>query len=117
MFGFAATTTIFLLAFVLPKFTVIYANKGAALPTPTKILMAMSNFVVGHWLLLLIGTTSLAFGIYFYIRTTGGRRVWAAWAAAAGLAGRATWGESQRRSAAAGGSTCHGGHPGHQPPS
>ena len=34
MLAFAITTTIFLLAFVLPKFTVIYASKGAALPMP-----------------------------------------------------------------------------------
>lgn len=33
MLGFAITTTIFLLAFVLPRFTVIYAAKAAALPS------------------------------------------------------------------------------------
>ena len=43
MLSFAILTTTFLLAFVLPKFTVIYASKGAALPVPTRILMAMSE--------------------------------------------------------------------------
>ena len=55
MLGFAVTTTIFLLAFVLPRFTAIYAAKAAALPVPTKVLMALSDFVVGHWFLLLLG--------------------------------------------------------------
>ncbi|HEY1922228.1 MAG TPA: type II secretion system F family protein, partial [Tepidisphaeraceae bacterium] len=45
MLGFAISTTTFLLAFVLPKFTAIYASKKAALPEPTKILMAVSNFI------------------------------------------------------------------------
>ncbi len=46
MLGFAINTTTFLLAFVLPKFTAIYASKKAALPrTHFKILMAVSNFI------------------------------------------------------------------------
>src|SRR5687767_4238090 len=48
MMTFASTTTVFLLAFVLPKFTKIYAQKAAALPMPTKILMNMSNFLIDH---------------------------------------------------------------------
>ena len=76
MLGFAVTTTIFLLAFVLPRFTVIYASKGAALPVPTQILMTMSNVVVGHWLALLIGVASAATIGYFYFSTEGGKRVW-----------------------------------------
>src|SRR5262249_10830257 len=54
MFTFALTTTIFLLAFVLPRFTVIYANKGAALPAPTQVLMALSNGLVNHWLAIVL---------------------------------------------------------------
>src|SRR5438067_1859255 len=49
MFSFAVATTTFLLAFVLPKFTAIYANKKAALPGPTRMLMAMSDFLVNDW--------------------------------------------------------------------
>jgi type IV pilus assembly protein PilC len=76
MLGFAVTTTIFLLAFVLPRFTVIYASKGAALPVPTQILMTMSNVVVQHWLALLIGVISAATVGYFYFSTEGGKRSW-----------------------------------------
>ena len=76
MLGFALTTTIFLLAFVLPKFTVIYASKGAALPMPTQILMAMSNIVIGHWLALSLSVASAVICGYFYFRTEGGQRDW-----------------------------------------
>jgi type IV pilus assembly protein PilC len=76
MLAFAVTTTMFLLAFVLPRFTVIYANKGAALPTPTKILMTLSDFVVGHWPALLIGAGLVASGTFFGLQTRSGRRWW-----------------------------------------
>jgi type IV pilus assembly protein PilC len=74
MLAFAVTTTVFLLTFVLPKFTAIYAGKGAALPVPTVILMALSGFIVGHWMMLLTGLIVVVVGGYFYIQTPGGAR-------------------------------------------
>jgi type IV pilus assembly protein PilC len=76
MLGFAVTTTVFLLAFVLPKFTAIYANKGAALPLPTQILMAASNFIVAHWMLLLFVIGLLTMSWILWIRTSRGKRMW-----------------------------------------
>jgi type IV pilus assembly protein PilC len=75
MFGFAGLTTIFLLAFVLPRFTAIYANKGAALPTPTKILMGLSGFVTGNWMWLVPTIVGAAIGLWFASRTPRGSRV------------------------------------------
>jgi type IV pilus assembly protein PilC len=76
MFGFALSTTIFLLAFVLPRFTTIYANKGAALPMPTKVLMSISAFLVGNWLMLILGTIAFLAAAGFFINSKSGRRVW-----------------------------------------
>lgn len=76
MFGFAVTTTVFLLAFVLPRFTVIYANKKAALPLPTQILMDLSELIVTRWPSLLGGLLVLGIGALFYFRTEGGARLW-----------------------------------------
>jgi type IV pilus assembly protein PilC len=76
MLGFALTTTLFLLVFVLPRFTSIYASKGAALPLPTKILMGASGFVVGHWIVLLICAASLGGAAFIWLRTLAGRRAW-----------------------------------------
>ncbi|HEV2293486.1 MAG TPA: type II secretion system F family protein [Tepidisphaeraceae bacterium] len=75
MLAFATTTTIFLLAFVLPKFTSIYEGKGAALPMPTKVLMGMSGFLVGHWMALIAGLSTAGVLAYLYFTTEGGARV------------------------------------------
>jgi type II secretory pathway component PulF len=74
MFSFAILTTIFLLAFVLPRFTTIYANKGAALPMPTKILMAISDGLVHQWMFIVPAVALVAGGAWAYLRTPGGKR-------------------------------------------
>jgi len=76
MVSFAILTTIFLLAFVLPKFTSIYAAKAAALPLPTKILMNASTFIVTNKYSLVVGLLFTVVGGWFYLRTTGGQRAW-----------------------------------------
>jgi type IV pilus assembly protein PilC len=76
MFTFAVTTTIFLLAFVLPRFTAIYAQKKAALPAPTKILMAMSNFIVHHYIALPLGAILVIVAAWTWLKTPAGRRFW-----------------------------------------
>src|SRR5881227_490618 len=49
----AVSTTIFLLSFVLPRFMVLFQGKEAALPAPTKMLLALSNFMVNYWYVIL----------------------------------------------------------------
>lgn len=76
MLGFAVTTTLFLLAFVLPRFTAIYASKAAALPLPTKILMNLSDGLIHHWIIILISAATAGILGYFYFHSTQGRRLW-----------------------------------------
>jgi type IV pilus assembly protein PilC len=76
MFAFAITTTTFLLAFVLPRFTAIYANKKAALPGPTRFLMALSDFLVNDWMLLVAAIATTIVAAFFYVRTNAGARLW-----------------------------------------
>jgi type IV pilus assembly protein PilC len=45
----AIVTTVFLLVFVLPQFTKLFADKEALLPKPTIMLMAMSSFMRNQW--------------------------------------------------------------------
>ncbi len=75
MLGFAISTTTFLLAFVLPKFTAIYASKKAALPEPTKILMAVSNFICTDWLMILTAIGTAVFAYIMILRTRRGARI------------------------------------------
>lgn len=74
LMSFAVLMTVGLLAFVLPKFTAIYAAKAAALPLPTKILMAASDFIVTHYISLPIGIVVTAAGLFLYVRTPGGKQ-------------------------------------------
>jgi type IV pilus assembly protein PilC len=69
-------TTIFLLAFVMPRFTAIYASKGAMLPAPTRLLMASSALVTGHWPALLVGLAILLAAGWVFLQSTPGRRLW-----------------------------------------
>ncbi len=76
MFAFAITTTVFLLVFVLPKFTVIYANRGATLPLPTKIMMTISESLIHHWMYIVGAIVAMTIGWIAYVRTEGGRHFW-----------------------------------------
>ncbi len=72
----AVVVTMFLLCFVLPRFTMIFRGKEALLPAPTKALMASSAFL-RHWWYVLIPAIGAAFwGFYFFINTTPGRAWW-----------------------------------------
>src|SRR5580765_2137347 len=72
----AISTTVFLLTFVLPRFTVIFKGKEAALPLPTKMLLALSGFMVSYWYILLAATIAGIWGFLLMIRTEWGRLWW-----------------------------------------
>jgi type IV pilus assembly protein PilC len=69
----ATGTTIFLLTFVLPRFMVLFAGKEAALPLPTKFLLALSSFMINYWYILLAILAALVWGIWMILRTDWGR--------------------------------------------
>ena len=70
--GLAVTVTIFLLTFVLPRFMVIFKGKEAALPVPTKVLLALSAFMVDYWYVVILGLAALVAGVWFALRTERG---------------------------------------------
>jgi len=45
---------IFMLSVVLPRFVAMFSSAGANLPTPTKILISVSNFIRFKWYILLM---------------------------------------------------------------
>jgi type IV pilus assembly protein PilC len=69
----AVGTTIFLLTFVLPRFMIIFKGKEAALPLPTKMLLALSAFMVQYWWVLLSAFIAAVWGFILTIRTDWGR--------------------------------------------
>jgi len=70
----AIVVTIFLLTFVLPKFAGVFAGKEAAMPWPTKFLMALSRFMVEWWWVIVLGLIGMAVSFFLFIRTEIGGR-------------------------------------------
>ena len=72
----AVFVTIFLLCFVLPRFTAIFAGKEHLLPTPTKILMASSAFLRGYWFLIIPAVGGIFWAFWYYTNTEAGTLWW-----------------------------------------
>ena len=62
----------FLMTFVIPKITAVFADLHQALPWPTQILMALSSFLGAFWPLLLGGIVFGAMGLRRWLRTASG---------------------------------------------
>jgi type IV pilus assembly protein PilC len=64
--GVAVIIVMVIMWFVIPAFKSVFASFGADLPTPTLIVIAMSDFFVKWWYLIVAG---LGGGIYFFFHT------------------------------------------------
>jgi type IV pilus assembly protein PilC len=69
----AVAATSFMLIFIIPTFAKIFVSFGGDLPLPTKIVMALSDFLIGYWWVLLGVIVGLIVGIKRYYGTEGGR--------------------------------------------
>ena len=75
MMVMAVCVTIFLLTFILPKFIPLFKSKGTELPMPTKVLIGVSDVIMGYWYIwAALAVASLAAYIIGR-RTEQGRRV------------------------------------------
>jgi len=72
----AVAVVIFLLCFVLPRFTAIFAGKEDILPMPTKMLMAGSAFMRSYWFVIVPALAALIWGFIYFIGTNLGRSWW-----------------------------------------
>ncbi len=73
MLSFCFLVVIALLIFVLPRFEKIYDGKGATLPAPTRLLLAMSNGLTTYWPVILLGLVTVVGGLWYFARTDAGR--------------------------------------------
>ncbi len=71
----AISVTVFLLTFVLPRFAGVFEGKESVLPTPTKVLMGFSAWMVSHWQWLVAACIAGIIGLIFSMRTCWGRRI------------------------------------------
>jgi general secretion pathway protein F len=72
----AVASIIFLLSYVVPRFTEMYRTADRLLPTPTRALLAVSGFIAHQWLWLSLGLLALAAVLRFLFRWEPFRRQW-----------------------------------------
>jgi general secretion pathway protein F len=77
--GVMGFSMVFLLTYVLPRFTDLFAGSGRALPLPTQLLLGVSALLTDYWWALLLGTAAAVLGVRYYIATPRGRFVWDQW--------------------------------------
>jgi type IV pilus assembly protein PilC len=70
----ALGATAFMLMFIIPTFAKMFTDFGGELPLPTKIVLALSNFLQGFWWALLLLMVGSVIGIHRYYQTEGGHR-------------------------------------------
>ena len=69
LFSLVLALIVFLITFVVPKFSELYSTLNAELPTPTKILVAISTTASSYLLVGFIGIVAAGVGIYYWSLT------------------------------------------------
>ena len=68
---------IIMLTYVLPKITGVFSDMNVDLPTSTKFVIALSDFLKGHSLLVTVGMIVLAISLKLFSTTKAGKKTWA----------------------------------------
>jgi general secretion pathway protein F len=69
----------FLMGYVVPQVATIFQQNNAALPLPTLILIAISNFVSNYWMVLLLAIAAIVAAVTYALSTRRGRRLYDTW--------------------------------------
>ena len=64
----------FMLATVVPRIVSVFENSAGELPALTRWLIATSDFIRDHWLLLIIGVAAVIYGIWWILQKDGPKR-------------------------------------------
>ena len=70
------TAVIILITFVIPQFSKLFEEMGAALPLPTQIMLVLSSLIINYWPALILATAGFVAAFTFYIKTNNGRLKW-----------------------------------------
>ncbi|MHB1694060.1 MAG: type II secretion system F family protein, partial [bacterium] len=68
--------TAILIGFVIPKFAMLYSSFNVPLPLETRILVAISNFFVNYWYIMLAIFAALIISVKLYLNSVKGRLWW-----------------------------------------
>jgi len=72
----AVAVTVGMLTFIVPTFVKMFGGLGADLPAPTKVIIAVSDFLRGNFLYLTVGTIGLFAGLMYWKKTPAGALQW-----------------------------------------
>jgi general secretion pathway protein F len=73
MAGVGVIVVAILMTFVVPRVTQLIKGRGQELPTPTYILITLSDFLVNYWLLVLVGLLGLVIAFQMFVNSEKGR--------------------------------------------
>ena len=73
---FASLVLVFMLLFIVPVFVKVFDNLGGELPTPTKIVMAMSNALRHYWFIIFPTIGASIWGFRRWKASDQGRPIW-----------------------------------------
>ena len=66
---------LFLMTYVVPQLLTVLESSGRNLPVATMILKSMSDFLIGHWMILAVGVMGLTVATSAFYRWKVGRRL------------------------------------------
>jgi general secretion pathway protein F len=66
----------FMLATVVPKIVDVFANTSAELPALTRGMIATSDFLRNHWLLVILGVCAFIYGAWWVLQKPGPKRAY-----------------------------------------
>jgi type IV pilus assembly protein PilC len=69
----AAIAICILLVFVIPTFQTMFSSAGLELPLPTRVVIGMSDILIGYWWAILAVVGGVVFAIKSYYATAAGR--------------------------------------------
>ena len=69
----AVAMTVFLMAYVIPKLSLVFLETDQVLPLPTRVLLSISHAVVHWWWALLLGIAAIAWGLRRWYASPTGR--------------------------------------------
>ena len=72
----AVASVVFLLTYIVPRFTKVYQDARQVMPTPTRTLLAVSGFIGDYWVALLVGLAVVLVGLRAMFRWPAFRAGW-----------------------------------------
>lgn len=71
----AISVVAIIMIFVIPMFAKMFGEMGLQLPLPTRITIALSNFMVQTGIFIVLGIIGFFIAVKFYRRTDNGKKV------------------------------------------